>query len=300
MTTDSISLQYQSNFSIKDKRFNIAQLRNYHLAISLGDTSLRLCCIDQVSNRCLWIESYTLHTMTPSVTIQALEQLWKAHPLLGNNWWNTVTLCIENQQYTLIPKSLFKAKDIDTYLNLAISSSHAVARYYVHANLGAVLAFNMDPILLNWFQTTYQQTKFHPIHQASSLIAGVFTYLNHLNLSSSPLIFAMAESDHIHILVMKKAKLLYYNRFPYHDSDELLQYILIVIITLELDPGSQEIMISGNITKNSLTHRKLKNYIRKVTFADLPPHIKFGWSFKRTQLSPYFDLLNVYALPNLS
>jgi hypothetical protein len=302
MTTDSIAHRYQTTFSIKDKRFDMAQLRNYHLAISLGDTSLRICCIDQISNRCLWIESYILHTITPSVRMQAIEQLWKVHPLLANNWWNTVILCIENQQYTLIPKSLFNAKDIDAYLNLATASDHALAKYYVHANLGVVLAFNIDAVLLNWFQTIYEQTTFHTIHQASSLISGlsISNYLNHKNLRPSPQIFAMAESDHLHILVMTKAKLFYYNRFPYHDSDELLQYILIVMVTLELDPSSQEIIISGNITKNSLTHRKLQNYIRKVTFSERLPHLKFGWSFKDSILIQYFDLLSIYTCQNLS
>lgn len=296
MTTHSVKTPYQPILSIKDKRFTIYQLQQYHLIISLSNTHLRICCMDQLSNRCLFLETYTLQADTIAATMQAIEQFWQAHPLLAMKAWHTITLCVENQQYTLVPKPLFQEKDAVAYLNLAATRNHHTVKHTIHHSLDLVVAFGLQPLLCDWFQTTYKKNTFYIIHQASSLIAGVSAYIKAKNLKPVPQLFVVASPTHVHITALERAKLCYYNQFAYANSDELLQYILIVMYTLGLDPGSQEIILGGHITKNSLTHRKLQNYIRKVTFSDQMPNLKFGWSFKKRLLTQYFDLWSVHVL----
>ena len=93
---------------------------------------------------------------------------------------------------------------------------------------------------------------------------------------------------------MEKSQLLYYNRFTYHSSDEFLQYILIVMYALALNPAVHEVIVAGNMVRDSLVHKKMRNYIRYVSFSNTPPYLKFGWSFKKSLIANHFDLLNFY------
>ncbi len=294
MTSHSIAYRYQPTLLIKDQRFQRTQLNHYHLAIHISPTRLRLSCLDLVSHRCLLIEDYSLDARTPAAYMPAIEQLWQTHPLLGEPVWHTVTLCMENQQYTLIPGSLFQAQATDSYLHLATATNEHIAQYYIHANLGVAVVFGLNASLFNWFQSAYQQSNFYPIHQASSLIAGVATYLATKNESSLPKLFVMVESNHLHIIAMAKAQLLYYNRFAYHEADELLEYILIVMQTLGLPSATQEIIVTGAIGPEDLIYQKLKNYIYKVKLSNPPALLKFGWSFKKPILLQHFDLLSTF------
>jgi hypothetical protein len=295
MTTDLLAYQLQSQFSFQDKRFNLAKTTHYHLAILLGSHNLRLCAIDQLSNRCLLIESYNLQINDASSYIQVIQALWEKHHCLNNKSWNQVTLSIANQKYTLIPQTLFQAQAAETYLNLVTDISHHTALYHIHTQLGLVVAFAVEPQLLDWFQTTYPQNQLLTIHQGGSLIAGNMIYYHTKKLSKDPQVFAHIETDCIHITILTKTQLLYYNRLPYQDSDEMLQYLLIAMYTLGLDPSKQELLISGHMFKNSLEHRKFKNYIRQVTFSAPPPQLKFGWMLDKSIFRYHFDLLNIYS-----
>lgn len=298
MAATATKVKYQPIFSIKDKRLSIDHLQQYHLAISVGNTSFRVCCIDRMTNRCLLLETYKLHHGHIE-HISAIKQICQEHPLLAVKIWSTITLCIENQQYTLIPKPLFQEKNTADYLKLASSIGSNTIKYFAHPKLDIVVAFAIDSSLLRWFQTTYDQASFYTMHQASSLIEVVFSCLKAQRLVASPRIFILAESEHVHIIVIKKESLCYYNRFPYSNSDEFLQYILIVMHTLGLDPSSSELILGGNITKDSLAYRKACSYIRKVIFSDKPTYLKFSYSFKRSIVTSYFDLLGTYALDDL-
>lgn len=294
MIATSVKTSYQPILSIKDKRFSMYHLQQYYLTIGIGDTSFRICCIDQVANRCLLLEAYRLDYSSSTERISALEQLYQERPLLAASAWDTVILCIENQQYTLIPKALFQEKNTADYLKLASPIGNNTVQHFAHPQLDVVVTFAVEPYLLGWFQKTYEQARLCVMHQASSLIEGVFSYLKAERLEASPRLFVAAEAEHVHITVIKKAMLRYYNRFSYSNSDEFLQYILIVMYTLDLDPSVTKVILGGNVTKKSLAYRKACNYIPKVIFNDSPTHLKFRRAFRKSIITNYFDLLSAH------
>jgi len=217
MTAHSVKTIFQPTLAIQDSRFNVYLLKQCHLVMSLGITSLKIACIDRITHRCLLIEAYTIKPNALPERISAMEQLWQAHPLLASQSWNTITLGIENQQYTLVPKPLFQEENTAVYLNLAATSSSQVVQYCIHPTLNLVVAFAVEPLLLAWFQTRYAQSNFLAIHQASSLIAGISSYSTAKRLGAIPRVFVIANETHVHITVMGEKKLYYYNRFTYYN-----------------------------------------------------------------------------------
>jgi len=288
---------FQNILSIQDKRFNLSQLSQYCLLMSLGSNSLRICCIEQATARCLLLESYQLEEQWNNVNdyLEALKQFFKKRTFVGNNDWKKVVVFYENQKYTLVPTALFDAHSRIDYLNLVTCNAGNITQYCTHNSLGITVIFGANPLIVNYLQNTYQQiTKYYQAHQANSLIAGSIFYLNAKNEDKAPIVIVFSDKIHLHISVTAHTNLLYYNRFAYSTSDEFLQYILIVMHALALEPTKTPVILAGNVIKHSLTHKKMLNYIRYVSFSTPTSYLKFSWRFKNDILIHFFDMLNFY------
>lgn len=294
MAATPVNKHYQLHLIVKDKRFSIDQLRQYHLSIWVGNNSFKVSCIERANNRCLLLMVYQLAYDHAYERVHAIEQIYHDQPLLVAGTWSGVTLCIDNQQYSLIPERLFQEKKAVDYLNFACSIGSNTVQHFVHPSLNLAVAFAVDSVLLSWFQETYSQTDLHTIHQASSLIEGVWRYMKLNELGMLPKVFAFVDPEHLHLISMQKGILLYYNRFRYTSSDELLHYILLVMRTLKLDSGFHEVILSGNITKCSLAYKKARNYIRNLTLSGRPPYVRFRRNFKKEITTAHFDLLSTH------
>jgi hypothetical protein len=285
---------YQCLLAVKDKRFKVATLAQYHLSIYVSDTCFKISCVNPTTTQCLLLEVYKLAYGRSHERVQAIEQLYQDHPLLVAGNWSAVTLCIGNQQYTLIPKEFFQEEKLAYYLCFTCPIGSEAIKHFTHPHLNMTVAFAVDPWLLNWFQVTYDKTQPHTIHQASSLIQGAWAYLREKKLSLLPTVLVFVEFNYLHITVMQKSKLLYYNKFEYTNSDELLYYILIVMRTLKLDTSLHEVILGGNITKSSLAYSKACNYIRKLTCISAPPYLKFSSVFTREIMHAHLDVLSAH------
>jgi hypothetical protein len=244
------------------------------------------------------MEAYQIDADNPAQYLPILQQLFREHPFIATSAWKKVVLCFENQQYTLVPSALFQEKDSADYLKLAVDIADQTVKYCIHTELGLAVVFAVDESIVNWLQKGYTTEHCCIIHQANSVIAGTAAYIQAKKLYTEAKVFVLAEAGHIHITVVEKSQLLYYNRFAYNSSDEFLQYILIVMYTLALNPGVHEVIVAGNIVKNSVVYKKMRNYIRYVSFSEKPPYLKFGWSFKKDLIINYFDVINFYPATN--
>jgi len=289
---------YQPIISVKDKRFSVYRLGQYYLLISMGSNRLRISCIDPVSNRCLLMEAYKIDADNSTQYLGILQQPFQEHPFIATSAWKKVTICFENQHYTLVPSALFQEKSSADYLKLAVDVTDQAVKYCIHTDLGLAVVFAVDSNIANWLQNGYTTEHCCIIHQANSLIAGTVAYMQAKKLYADAKVFVLAEADYMHITVVEKSQLLYYNRFAYNSSDEFLQYILIVMYTLALNPGVHEVIVAGSVVKNSLVYRKMRNYIRHISFSEKPPYLKFSWSFKKDLIINYFDLVNFYPATN--
>jgi Protein of unknown function (DUF3822) len=159
---------YQCLLAVKDKRFNVATLSQYHLSIYISDTCFKVSCVNPTTTQCLLLEAYKLAYGRSYERVQAIEQLYQDHPFLVAGNWSAVTLCIGNQQYTLIPEEFFQKKKLADYLYFTCPIGSAEIKHCTHSHLNMTVAFAVDPWLLNWFQVTYDKTQLHTIHQANT------------------------------------------------------------------------------------------------------------------------------------
>ncbi|MEL6412723.1 MAG: DUF3822 family protein [Bacteroidota bacterium] len=294
MQESTASPNYYPLLIVRDPRFNISQLHQYHLAIQVSDSHLKVSCTEPSTRKCLLLVAYQLAPSQAHRRVRTLEQIYRDHPLLSAESWAAVTLAIENQQYTLVPERLFSADKAVQYLQFACPRTYHTVQHFVHPTLNVATVFAAEPSLLHWFRKTYPSPPLRTIHQASSLLEGVWSYFQERRIDITPKIFAFVQPTHLHITAMQRGNLLYYNRFQYANSDELLHYILIVMRTLKLDTSFHEVILGGDIAKNSLAYRKARNYIRNLTLSSPPPHLRFRRAFKKKLIASHFDVLSAH------
>ena len=294
MAHTSSNKKYHPLLTVRDKSFSTAALSQYHLSICVNDASLKVSCVNPTTTQCLLLEAYGLTAEPIQQQLTAIEQLYQDHPLLGAKGWSTVTLCISNQQYTLIPKEVVQENTVADYLKFTCPVDSDIIKYFTHPSLNLTVAFAIESLLFNWFQKTYQQSSLHTIHQANSLIEATLTYLRGSSSSLLPQLLTFVEKNHLHIIIIQKAKLLYYNRFEYTNSDEFLYYILSVMHTRQLDPGFHKVILGGDINKGTTAYRKARNYIRKLSFIGKPPYLKFRRIFDQRTVFPHLDVLSTH------
>mmetsp|Transcript_4364 Transcript_4364/g.9878 ORF Transcript_4364/g.9878 Transcript_4364/m.9878 type:complete len:302 (+) Transcript_4364:6029-6934(+) len=286
--------QYQLLFSCKEKKLNVTDLTQYHLSIHISDTYFKVCCVHIVTTQCLLIEAYTLVSACSDQRVHAIQQLYQDHPLLAASSWSAVTLCIDNQQYTLLPSVFMQAEKLTDYLSFTCLTGANMIKHCTHTPLNMTVAFVIEPYLFHWFQKVYKHTTLHTIHQASSLIQGMYTYLSDRSSHLCPQVFVFVTSNYLHITVMKRSQLLYYNRFRYTSNDALLRYILIVLRTLKLDTSLQEVILGGNITKNSPAYIKVRQYLYTPILTRVLPYLGSRKTVSKKLMHAHLDILSAH------
>ena len=285
--------KYKLLCAVKGKNFNVTDISQYHLSIHVSDAYFKVSCVNSVTTQCLLLETYFLVYHHSYQRVQAIKQLYQDHTLLASSW-STVTLCIDNQQYTLVPGELVQKEKLADYLGFTCLVSGKTIKHFTHSSLNMAVIFAVDSGLLNWFQEIYEHTQLYTIHQASSLVQGTWIYFRDNRPCLLPKVLVFVTSNYLHITVIQKNKLLYYNRFEYASSDKLLYYILVVMRTLQLDANLQEVILGGNITKSSPAHKKARNYIRKLTFINALPYFKSRGILSKEIMRTHLDVLSAH------
>lgn len=288
MTTDLIN--YTVEHKLKDGKFNIDNLQHYNLSLQVGDSDFQICVTDTRNHACLQVESYQFQT---DDLIPNLSKLFEEHHFLKAGFWNTVKVSFKNQSFSFVPASLFSKDAIADYLrlNTDVDPSAKDILYYKHSGSKAVNVFSVDKSLLNFFRKAYPETKLHVLHQGSALAEGILRYEDH---TESKRMFLLYETDHISIVVTGQKKLVYYNRFFFRGTGELLKYIFIAMQELDLDQNSTKIVVWGNLDTRSPVFQELYKYLYNISLGQKPPYIKFGYVFDELPEQRHFPLYSMY------
>jgi len=62
---------------------------------------------------------------------------------------------------------------------------------------------------------------------------------------------------------------------------------------LQMDQTTSQVILWGYIGKNSPHYQEFYKYIRNVSFAKRPTHLKFSYMFDEVQDHHFFDLLSM-------
>jgi len=278
---------------VKSNRFNVDHLSQYNLCFLLGKQHFKLCVIDIKSNYCLLLEDYLIGSNDqPDETVDTLKVLFESHHLLNAGFWNSIKLAFLNPKSVLVPSQLFDKESLPDYLKLNCEINTNEGCYYYKHNTGKMVnVFAANKKIVGWFKKLYPNLNIHLLHYCSALIEGVPRQSETSQLKSMSLFLNI---DSTEVLVHENDKLLYCNQFAHHTPSELLNYIIVAMDQLELDPNFSKVQVWGNINNQSEYFKVLYKYIRNISFGKRPSVLNFSFEFDEVEEQQYFDLLGLF------
>jgi hypothetical protein len=100
--------------------------------------------------------------------------------------------------------------------------------------------------------------------------------------------------DATEVLVHEGDRLLYCNHFAHHSPEELLNYVMVVMDQLEIDPNFSKVQLWGNVNNQSEYFKELYKYIRNISFGKRPSVLNFSFEFDEIDEHQYFELFGLY------
>ena len=278
---------------VKSSKFNVDYLSQYNLCFLLGKQHFTFCIIDSKSNYCLLLEDYLLNTDDANSTLDTLKSLFESHHLLNAGFWNAVKIAFYSEQSVLVPETLFDRNNLKEYLLLNAHRSYEDSLqlcYYKH-HQKMVTVFAVDQQIVQWFQGIYPNLNLHLLHHSSALIEGIPRQEGQSPLKSMALFI---KNQVVDILVFDGGQLHYCNQFEFDSPLEFINYVMVVMQELQLDPNMARVDLWGDINPQSDYFKILYKYIRNIAVGKRPSNLNFTFEFDELDEQQYFDVFGLF------
>ena len=135
----------------------------------------------------------------------------------------------------------------------------------------------------------FQNISYH--HASSALIDTLV--LQNKNQTSRKL-FVHVQQTHFEAIVIDGKNLLFYNTFNYHTAEDFVYYLLFVCEQLHLNPETIDVVLLGEIERNSTIYSLTQKYIRKLKFGERNDGAQYSYQLQALPTHYYFTLFNNY------
>ncbi len=284
---------YQRTYSIKDEAFDTEALSFYYLDLLFSSHEFSFIVTDSRDQKVLCIEHYTFpEVFSVEQQLSHLSILYQEHIFLTAGYWKQISLCVQNDKFSLIPSILFNPQDIKAYLKLNADTQNddVLISDFIEEN-NSYNCFAVDKSIENWFSKSYYGKEIKITHHLSSFIRGIEVQ-HHLS-NEEETVYLNISAKSVTIGVISNRKLVFANVFQYASPDDLLYYLMFVLNEFSLDPNQVLVTIWGEIDQTSMEFAKLYRYIRYLQFGKRPQFFNFSYVFDELFDHQSFDLYNI-------
>ena len=276
--------------SITDEAFNLKLSKSYHVSLQVGADGLFYTILDPQLNKYLIIETYTFQDVQGGHDIvHNMESIISRKEILRLPY-KSFSFAVINNKSTLIPNPLYDNEKKTKFLEF----NHALEKdEEVHVdmmkNLEAKNLFSLDNEIKNSIKKIHSYTSLH--HFSTSLIDGlVLQYKNQADKK----VVVHVQASHFEVIVLEGKNLIFYNTFKYATGEDFLYYLLFVCEQLKLNPEQLELLLTGEIDRDSSIYNLLYKYIRNIKFGERPDVFQYSGKFEALPKHFYYNLFSQY------
>ncbi len=292
MTTDSNHFRLQTQFT--DEAFSANQPDTYNLYLAVGKNTIRIGIEDAARHKMLALEEYTLANIyTPLQLAQQLREITAAHSFLTSVNWHQIRVAVKNQQFTLLPHTLYEPAAAAEYLRLhaELDAYHDRVLTYRHAGLDAVSIFATDQHVLSFLADTFPPEKTRIRHHTSTLIE---TLLHATERTLQKKIYAYTEQNYLTVILIKDGTLEFCNVFYYATPEDFMYFLIFVMQEQKLNPDQDPLTIWGDISHDSALFDIMRKYIRHVHLGKKPTGLEYSYKFEEHFEHRYLDVFSLH------
>jgi hypothetical protein len=254
------------SISLLDETADLKRSKDYVVHLMAGLGSFSFAILDKAKNRFVALESYHLqHALNSENLSKTLDELVGGHTLLKENF-EDVYFAYDSPRATLVPEALFDAQQIRSYIqfnHISEANDQVMSDQLKHLDTRNIylLPENVQKAVTK----LYPKARFR--HASSSLLESLaMKYKNEPNAK----LVVHVSLTHFEIILFEGKHLKFYNTFRHQTSEDFMYYLLFVCEQLKLNPESLELILIGEVEKNSAIYSMLYKYIRNIRFGERP------------------------------
>lgn len=292
--------------SFIDEAFDAQKVSDYQLTIQIGSdgilvainekhvpghsTAARTTSNEPQKNKFIAFESYRFQYIYGFAAISDILDVLTVESKLIPHKYGTVACVIVNNLSTIIPSPLFENDKKGMYLKFnATLQIDDLVEIDELKNLDAKNIFALPSGLKKKLGDLYNKVTYH--HFSSVLIEGLL-FQNKNQIIKK--LFVHVQPSHFEALVIEGKKLLFYNTFNHHTAEDFIYYLLFVCEQLQLNPENIEVVLLGEIEKNSEIYSITQKYIRNLKFAERTDDADFSYQLQTIPKHNHFTIFNNY------
>jgi hypothetical protein len=282
MELSAIKNKISSGISLLDETYDPATLSDCHLSIELSKDGIAAAVLDLNRNKYIALKTYNFQGSTDLrsasqkiLNILDIEKLFKEE-------YKSISLALNTPKSTIVPNPLFDPEKKTELLsfNHSIEEDESV-KVDDLKTLEAKNIYSVPALILEVLKKFQNKAKL--IHHSTVLIEDILR----LNKNKDgKKIFVHVQPSHFEIIITGDKKLIFYNSFQYQTSEDFIYYLLFACEQLKFNPENLELILIGQIERNSAIYSLLYKYIRNIKFGSKSE--SFEYSYKLKDLPDHF------------
>jgi hypothetical protein len=280
MTTD---IAIPQTFSIDDPTLENLHFPESCLNLFVSDGKLHYAIYDKLTNRFV-----SLHTMTIADDKGYTEMLdLMARRSIFSARYAKVKIMVEEDIFSLIPKDLFLAGEVNNYLP-ATGSADLSVRADQLLVADAYNVYNTDKKLVNQLRSMFMDPL---IWCRSSVLINAF--VKETRHRKEDCMLVLTEDGKLDIIALEKGRFVFYNRFPISTPDDLSYFTLAVTEQLNFNTDTLLVTVSGAEAATYLPYAK--KYFRNVEQGMRPQAFQYSALMDSLPLGAFYELFSLNA-----
>jgi len=276
------------NFSFVDETLDINLTHTYNLSIQADLNGLSFCVFDPLINKFTVLVHQTFKKDVPfDDFLDEFEKTLESIDLLGYTY-KKVHFTWESPKAAIIPSVFFNPNDIKKQFVLNQKIDELDELHYKKLSYNDSYCIYIIPSQV----ASIIKKKFTKVSFYNQSIPWI-NYILGQYLSDKKKIFVHIHNDFIDTLVCQDDKILLCNTFQIKTSSDLLYFILYTYDQLNLDKETNELILSGLITKKSEVFEEIKKFLPHVKFEKPLENFVYSYTFKSIPIHTFSNLFNL-------
>lgn len=263
-----------------DKSF-LNKEHNQHLSLQLSLTQLKAAWFDIPSKTYIGFQSFDYNADSNWETIFP-------HLFPVGKSYQSLSLGLVNNRYTLVPKGIFDASALKSYLQFNLGVGIGSPNYSTVESANAQLVYDEANVVLE--QIKYSLPGIKVSHSGKSLLEAFAQE----KMESKTNLFVHVQDGRFDVACYKEKQLNFFNSFDFKTTEDFIYFLLYVMEQLNLDRESCPVFFCGEVVEKSAIYELVFKYIRNVELLNRPKLANYSSILSQIPSSFHYSLFNQY------
>lgn len=280
-----------NNFSLTDETLNINSTASYLLSMQAGADGFYYCILDPGRNKYIAAKyvSFSFEDVYSDEFHERIVKIIDSDEFL-NCRYKSVKFIYNGHKSTIVPSPLFDRENLKSFYNFN-HESHDLETLHFN-KLKNIDAFNIFSLPYNLVDTVYMRFANAKLyHQATPFIEN--SLMKYKPKGNKYRVLVNTNHMSFDIVVVNSSSLQLYNNFAYKTPDEYAYFIMYIFEQLKLNPEETELILSGDINKNSDLFKKIKLFVKYTQFEKMSDSYTYSYIFNEVPSGFFVNLINL-------